>query len=220
MSDMATTGPKRTSDQRLADEAMVAMLHLQNLSQEAIAARLNARSGIPYQITQRTISRDIRRIQERWRDTYPEDYAQAIRTELNRLEIMEAEAFEAWQRSKETKETSLANQINTGKFRIIKDKDGKEIRREEIIKTSVRSVRQEQDPNPRYLEVMLQCQARRAKLLGIDAPDKTILVSESGELSLDNLMDKSVQAAEERLIALGIIPEDGEPLAVDPAALN
>jgi hypothetical protein len=209
-------GPKRNADQRTRDRAIVAFLYLQNQPVAEIVRYLNARLNIQYSLTRTAVDNDIAAIHLHWQDNYLEHWDEAIKRELNEIEILMAEAYDAWHKSKEPKTRRHGRQVRTGRFQIIRDPaTGAELERIQIIQEIVETTEEQRDPNPQFLMAIIKLKERRAKILGLDQPDKTILVSGDAEISLLSLMDKSVLDAERHLIEIGVLPDPETLITTD-----
>jgi hypothetical protein len=57
-----------------------------------------------------------------------------------------------------------------------------------------RSVGKKSSGDPRYLQIMLNCQDRRAKLLGLDAPEKTDITTDGKPLFTDSERANRIKA--------------------------
>ena len=95
--------PKRTKTERMRDRRIVAALYLRGMYQADIAARLNAREGITYSLTQPTISRDLTAIRRAWLASSVRDFEQQRAIELAKIDNLEIVYWEAWQRSCDAK---------------------------------------------------------------------------------------------------------------------
>lgn len=140
----------RTPIQREDDRRRVAELYLRQWTQVAIAAELG--------IDQSTVSRDLQAIQKQWRESAIVDMNEAKQRELARIDALELEYWQAWQRSQEDIVSS------TSKHR---GADKEDLRREEL---SLQ--KKQQDGDPRFLQGVQWCIEQRCKLLGINAPEK------------------------------------------------
>lgn len=87
--------PARTKKQREYDLAEISNLYLQGWIQAAIADHI-AKSR-PYKITQQTISRDLKTIQERWQASAIRSFDEARARELAAIDNLERVAWEAYQ---------------------------------------------------------------------------------------------------------------------------
>lgn len=104
-----------------------------------------------FAVSQAQISMDLKAIHAEWLNRVLQDFSTAKAEELAKLDAIEREAWDAWQRSQS--EAEVTSQSLT-----MPDKR----------KVSVQ--RKTQVGDARYLEVVLQCIQRRCALLGLDAP--------------------------------------------------
>lgn len=100
---MAKTGPARNKKQREYDLQEISSLYLQGWFQAKIADHIS--ESRPYKITQQTISRDIKTIQERWLASSVRDFDEARAQELAKIDNLEIIYFEQWITSQDLEET-------------------------------------------------------------------------------------------------------------------
>ncbi|HEY7311159.1 MAG TPA: hypothetical protein VH643_17485 [Gemmataceae bacterium] len=103
-----------------------------------------------FEVTQKTISLDLKAIQAEWLAQAVLDRGEWTARELARIDEVERQAWNAWTKSQETAETKREK---TG--------DGKS----ETVTTS-----KGQAGDPRFLEIVLKCVAKRCELLGLNTP--------------------------------------------------
>lgn len=160
--------------------AEVARLYLQGKYQSEIAT---ARS-----VTQSSISKDLKVLQERWRRSADRDFNAAKQEQLAKIDLLEREAYAAWERSKLDKETTFSEQNNTQPaMSFLDDKeessaddeaegDGKaksaRSRKQAQVRTKTYLRREGQTGNPAYLDKLQWCIEQRCKILGLYAPDQ------------------------------------------------
>lgn len=146
--------PKRTKSQREYDLQQIANLYLTGWYQADIADKLSKER--PYTITQRTVSRDIKTLQERWLESSLIDFNEAKAIELQKINHLEVTYYRAWERSleKRTIESGKTTQTNDG------ERSEAGYREEEML------------GDPRFLTGVQWCIERRCKLFGFDAPNK------------------------------------------------
>ncbi len=159
-----TTGPKRTQFQRERDYLEIARLYLHGKTQEEIGAEVNLDQG--------QVCRDLAVIRGRWQKSAVMDMNEAKNRELGRIDELERTYWQAWQDSKQPKETTNTEKSTRGEAA--------------TAKASIR--KEERDGNPAYLAGVMSCIERRCRLLGIDAPTKTELTGKDGggiEYSID-----------------------------------
>ena len=102
-----------------------------------------------FEVTQKTISLDLKAIQAEWLAQAVLDRGEWTARELARIDEVERQAWNAWTKSQENTE-------------ILRDK-----RRGD--KSETEKVSKGQAGDPRFLEVVIKCVAKRCELLGLDA---------------------------------------------------
>jgi hypothetical protein len=123
----------------------VSELGLKGYSQTAIAKQLS--------VTQATVSNDLKAIREEWRASTIRDFDQNISIELERLNLIEREMWEAWERSKRPSQSAVL--IGEGGT------------------LPARKTLKNQNGDPRYLMVALRCHQCRRALLALDPPKRS-----------------------------------------------
>lgn len=162
------TGGKRTVEQREADKHFCADLFVKGYTYRQIAEKLNAHNrekGLTYELTYKTIFLDINQVLVEWKKERFESIDNYIQLELKKLDKMEVELWSAWENSKSIKRKTkiIGGTIN-----------------ENSVSGGVLDSRQLETTNgdPRYLDLLLKVQERRAKLLGYNAPVKLDVYSQ------------------------------------------
>ena len=150
-------GAKRTYEQQQADFAVIEELLGKHRNYREILDAVNALR--PYKLTRQTVERDIRTIKKRFFDSFVGPLAERKVDECRKLERLEREAFDAWERSKADGMTvSVTNPLNA---------DGSPGRGG--LRTNNKRRR---DGDPQFLTILLRIHERRCKLLGLEAPLK------------------------------------------------
>lgn len=162
------TGGKRTVEQREADKTYCADLFVKGYTYRDIAKKLNEHNrenGLDYQVTYKTVFTDINQVLIDWKKERFDEIDNYIQLELKKLDKMEVELWNAWDKSKSGKRKTkiVGGSINGG-----------------VIRGGNLDNRQLEDTNgdPRYLDLLLKVQERRAKLLGYNAPVKLDVYSQ------------------------------------------
>jgi hypothetical protein len=132
------------------DRAAIAELYLQRFSLREIAAQVKL--GLA------TVSRDLQIVRKEWQERQKSSFNLYVSQELDRLDTLERQYWEAWRKSQTEQST-----IETGKTRAPGAK-GEGIR---AIKKTVG-----RDGNPAFLAGVMTCIQERSKLLGLYAPVK------------------------------------------------
>lgn len=145
-------GYRRTPEQRENDLVFCTDLFLRGYSYRQISDLLNQRNakmGLDYAIVPpMRVYKDLKQLLINWKREHEENIDLYITKELSKLDKIEAELWDAWERSKK---------------RIVS----------KIRQSGLKKARSETFAgNPRYLDLVLSVQQRRAKLLGLDAPVK------------------------------------------------
>lgn len=143
--------PKRNSLERERDLEAVKNLYLRGMYQADIARQLG--------VTQQQVSYDLKIIQTRWAEKTAIDFDLEKQKELSRIDTVEREYWEAWERSKGEK--VKARQETNGR-----DKSGKP-----MVSKAV-SEKEQMIGNPQFLQGVQWCITERCKLLGLVAPAK------------------------------------------------
>ena len=159
----------------------VSELYLRGLNQIAIARRLR--------VAQATVCRDISAIQDEWRASGIRNFDLLRETELRKLDLLEREAWAAWERSQQPAPVAATD-----------DPEGS-------VPTDTTPIHQV--GNPKFLDQVNRCIAQRRMLLGLDAPlqvaNVTPLVAESLEQRQSRL--KQIFQTVNRKTALRGLPE-------------
>jgi len=129
----------RTPEQMLEHRARITQLHKEGWSNKDIAEELG--------IADYTVCRDIARVRTVLFEQAVENLDEARKQELAKINLIEAEAWEAWERSKQPRTTKSVTKGDT------------------VNKQSAKE--EERGGDPRYMEIILKCSEQRAKLLGL-----------------------------------------------------
>lgn len=141
-----------------ARRARVASFKIQGKSLREMADLLekdgyvNPRTGKAWSL--HILSEDVQLLEARWRESSMADIAVAKAAELAKLDEIEREAWGAWHRSYGKRQATSTERRTGGKA----PGDKARVTTEEV------------SGDPRFLAIVLDCQQRRAKMLGLDAP--------------------------------------------------
>ena len=145
---------------------IIAGLYKRGYSYREIRKEVMARLDLQSYSLQ-TVHKDVNRLLGEWRKTRIENIDYALQLELQRIDDLIKEAWEAWDKSKTDYERKKAKQHgvpNVG---------------EENKERSILTVKMEQQSeevicygDPRYLEIIHKLLIERRKLLGLYAPEK------------------------------------------------
>lgn len=159
---------KRTEEQRDYDVAFCSNLFLRGYSYREIVAALNAdlaKRETGYTISLAMVYYDLQQCLIEWKRERLETIDEYVTHELRKLDKMEVELWEAWERSK-TGKLREKNRQNAKPRKVLEDGDNPEYYGYEETTTETSA------GNPRFLDLLLNVQQRRAKMLGFDAPIK------------------------------------------------
>lgn len=131
------------SPQLSARRREVANLAHKGWTQEAIASHLK--------IPQGTVSRDLAAMREYWREFPVYDFEKVRFEQLQRIDLVETEAWAAWQRSQMQRHSAWLTRGKTG----------------EQTRTSL----QDQYGDPRYLREIARCVIQRYEMIGVQPPE-------------------------------------------------
>ena len=162
---------RRSKAQRERDLAQISQRYLRGEPQTRIAETLD--------VSQQTVSNDLKELQRRWQASALVDLNAAKAQELAKIDNLEREYWEAWERSCEDAGTVVK-----------KAKEGGAKEATQTIKG--------QAGDPRFLTGVQWCIERRCKLLGLDAP-----IAVDAALNIANttpLTDEEQAAVEKALI--------------------
>ena len=134
--------PVRTAQQRESDLGRTARWYRQGLTAGEIAERIG--------VTRQQIQYDLAELRRQWMDAQIYNINERKAAELERLDAIEAEAAEAFERSKACRSRTRKRSV----------KDG----------TTVSITDHETAGDPRFLQVRLECVAKRCKILNLCGP--------------------------------------------------
>jgi hypothetical protein len=160
-------GEKRSKAQKIKDRETISRLRLRGRTLSEIAAETG--------LSVMTVRRELKALVGEWQKSAAEDIAAVKARELRRLDAIEAETWSEWERSKKDYVKRVA------------EKGGKEGSKSKIETGG-------QCGDPRYLTVLVNLGERRAKILGMDAPQKVAPTDPSGEREYSSYSDAEIEA--------------------------
>jgi hypothetical protein len=159
---------RRTHFKQLLDQTEIARLYLEGKTLPMISAATR--------LSITTIKRDLRKIRERWLAASAQTFAERRAVELKRIDQLEAEAWRAWE---ESKQPAIATKVRSGG-------NGQGAASKE---TSITRSPREGDAS--YMEVVVSCIDKRCRIYGLYAPSR-ISPAEADTL-LDQLIDEEAE---------------------------
>ncbi len=170
---------------------IIAGLYKRGYSYREIREEVMARLDLQTYSLQ-TVHKDVNRLLSEWRETRIEDFDYALQLELERIDEIIKEAWEAWDKSKIDYERKRAKQQGVPSDDKGNGGDGGIVTVK--MEQSVENVNSCGDP--RYLEVIHKNLMERRKLLGLYSPDKKEI---TGDLSFASLLMETSSTDEEEL---------------------
>ncbi len=155
-----------------------------------------------FEVDQATISYDLKAIREEWLAAAVLDMDAIKAKELARIDETERQAWAAWAKSQENAETKRDRTASNG--------------------NTTERISKGQAGDPRFLEIVLKCVAKRCEIFGLIAKEKTPPPDDSaGETELatrDTLSVDDVVAANKLLGMAGVgVQADHRPQPLDQA---
>jgi len=155
------TANKRNDAERVRDQALVAELDLKGFSNAEITAYLNNRVDVDYTLSASQIAYDKKKGRKEYLERTLEATRDIVKEELEKLRLVEREAWRGWEKSLDAvEEVKEIAQIR----RMVDEEAAWD---EQLFVTTVEKFVAKQSGNPKFLEVMLHCTDRRAKLMGL-----------------------------------------------------
>jgi hypothetical protein len=143
----------RTEDEILRHQTRIADLYLAGRSQQQIGEELG--------LSQQTVSRELATIRWWWGASAARDVAAAQALELDRLDRLEPEAWDAWERSKGSLVTTESGTENAAAGT---GAGGRSAARR-VTRAWTRTRKADRDGDPRYLAEVARCIRLRCKIL-------------------------------------------------------
>jgi hypothetical protein len=144
----------RSVAKREADLLVIADLHFQGESQEAIAGQLG--------ISRQQVGYDLRELERRWREASLREVDEAKARELARIDDLERKYRREWEASRAEKQSTVTESVTGGPGANTRNR--------------ARIAKEQRLGNASYLAGVQWCIEQRCKILGIIAPTKVALV--------------------------------------------
>ena len=170
---------KRNEQTKAAHREQIASLRLKEWTIPMIAREVG--------VSEATVTRELRSLSEEWKEAAKEDIEAIKARELRKLDRIESEATKAWERS-----------LQDYNRKVVSERPGKEAKDEKAKgrgKDRTASIETgSQNGDPRFLRIILDCQERRAKILGSDAPTKVAPTDPTGTQPYKSMTDAELDA--------------------------
>jgi hypothetical protein len=155
---------KRTHFQVENDRMEITRLYLKGYTQMEMVKYI--KDNRDYTLSPAQIQKDIKAIQDRWREAYIEDFNAAKVKELERIDALERTYWEAWEKSREkaskVKSESVKDTTHTSKGKALPSYNRTRVEKEEL----------DRDGDPKFLEGIQWCISQRCKIFGFNAAQK------------------------------------------------
>lgn len=187
-----------TKEQKLLRMDIIAPLFKRGWSYREIREEVMKRLGLAtYSL--RTVKLDVDALLKEWRETRIADMDLSVQLELQRIDDLIKEAWEAWEKSKEDYEKQRGSQDAVP---VPSDGEGGNVE-ESILVTHLKQSRENirSCGDPRYLELINKLLIERRKLLGLYAPEKKDVVEVKKEI-VGNMTDEELENEIKKLRAL------------------
>lgn len=152
---------------------LLAQMYVKGYTQAEMAAELG--------LVQSTINKEIRKMVDRWAGTKFEDLDRYKSEQLHRINMMESELWEAWEKSKTARKV-IVNKSKSGE--LLNDVDaitGRPIKVQEDKYWKLATTEEEATGGDmQYMNGIMWCVSERSKILGINAPKKVAQTDPSG----------------------------------------
>ena len=192
---------KRTAEQRETDIVFCSELFLKGYTYREISRLLNeanAKAGRQYTISAQSVYKDMERCLIEWKRQRLQNIDDYVTQELRKLDRMEVALWTAWEESRTGKRREK-NRTSAKPRKVLTEEEktadwyGYD---ETQTETSA--------GNPRFLDLLLSVQQRRAKLLGYDAPVKVDIVpgrkdDDTEKYNFDGIPDELLFAVVDKL---------------------
>jgi len=132
----------------------VIKMYLMGQTQSEIASELS--------VSESVISKDIKKRKDEWKEKRADSFDEKMNEELAKIDLLQKEYWDAWIRSRtnyKKRGVKVKGPVSSN------TPESQEITELEIVK----------DGNSRFLNGVMSCIDRRARLLGLDAPTKSII---------------------------------------------
>lgn len=189
--DGSEINKRSTQKRRQIREArlqIVSELRLQGKSVRQIADAVTARLQLKKKVSTGTIHSDLKLLLQQWREDNNQNTEEWVQLEVARVDMLIAELYEAWEKSKKDYERTRASQERRQMEITDKEAEGKEHPNPKATKLPASFLKQSQSReqvinygNVGYISEIRKLLEYRAKLLGLYAPDRKEVTGANGQ---------------------------------------
>jgi len=123
-----------------------------NISRLYLQGKIQAQIAFELKISQPTVSRELKLLQAEWKEERVYDINEAKQKELSKLDVLELEYWEAWERSQGNAITQIQSESPMG--------------------TTKTAKQEKQFGDARFLDGVMSCIKQRCAILGVEAPKR------------------------------------------------
>lgn len=185
---------KRTDLEKTRDRQIIAELHLKGFSLREIPEILRIKTGANYTLSHQMINNDLQKVKNLWSKKTEKRVVMAKDEELFKIDLMEKEAWLAWEESKkEAVSRSIKKKL---KQQIAQVNPSLPLPEDNETRVETKA----QTGNVQYMHIIQWCVERRLELLGIK---QLLKFSITGEISKIGGGEKTLEELEKELAEIG-----------------
>lgn len=199
------SSPKLTDYQKVKAKEIIAKVILRKGTQEKASEEIEKNLGV--KITRQQVSYYVQILQKEWLANSQRDIAEIKAEEIAELDALKCEVYDQWERSKLNAETVTTKLVGVDEAKSNKAKqyfldDQQEDPRDTKLQVQTEETTKiaGQCGDPRYIHNIVELSQQKAKILGLNAPEK-VEVSWEETLVINNIpqekIDKIKQATDE-----------------------
>ncbi len=165
---------------------IVSELRLQGKSVRQIAEAVTARLQLPKKVSTFTIHSDLKLLLQQWREDNNQNTEEWVQLEVARVDMLIAELYEAWEKSK-TDYEQVRQRQERGHFELpaTEDEEGKAKGKRKTPSPYIKQIQSRENVtnygHVGYISEIRKLLEYRAKLLGLYAPDRKELTGANGQ---------------------------------------
>lgn len=172
------TDPRKENRMRLPQErerdlVQIASWYLRGYTHAEMARQLT--NSRPYVVGVKSINRDIQEIRQRWLNSQLIDFNEAKARELERLDSLIEQYWQAWERSQQDAQETVTESLENKQTSTGGAEDGEQGRTSAYTHSKTRSKSSGRDGDVRFLERIENCIKMRCEILGLNAVTRSVV---------------------------------------------
>jgi len=201
---MSSSANKLTECQRVKAKEIIAKVILRKGTQEKATEEIEKILGV--KISRVQVSHYVKDLQKEWLANAQRDVEVIKAEEVAELDSLKGEVYEQWERSKLNAETTTTKLVGVDEVKSNKAKNSLDDEIEDPRDSKLQVQTEEtkkisgQSGDPRYIHNLIEISQQKAKILGLNAPEK-LEISWEETLVVNNIpqqkIDKIKQATDE-----------------------